>query len=99
TVRTSIKDITTNFLEVIARGIEDIETMYKYNIILSKSDRNEEKELQLINTMLEKQVDGVVFMGGNITEEHTEQFSSAPVPIVLAATYDGTEQMPSVNID
>ncbi|HLR79045.1 MAG TPA: catabolite control protein A [Bacillota bacterium] len=99
TVGAIIPDISSIFFAELARGIEDIATMYKYNIILSNSDRNEEKELQLINTMLEKQVDGIVFMGGNITEEHTEQFSSAPVPIVLAATYDGTEQMPSVNID
>src|SRR5690625_2850618 len=73
--------------------------MYKYNMILSNSDQNKDKELQLINTMLEKQVDGIVFMGGNITEEHVEQFSTASVPVVLAATYDGSGKIPSVNID
>src|SRR5690606_14874494 len=73
--------------------------MYKYNIILSNSDQNKDKELQLINTMLEKQVDGIIFMGGNISEEHVQQFSTASVPVVLAATYDGTDSIPSVNID
>ncbi|HEX6594654.1 MAG TPA: catabolite control protein A [Bacillota bacterium] len=99
TVGAIIPDISSIFFAELARGIEDIATMYKYNIILSNSDRNEEKELQLIDTMLEKQVDGIVFMGGNITEEHMKQFSNAPVPIVLAATYEGTDQIPSVNID
>src|SRR5699024_2792128 len=83
----------------LARGIEDIATMYKYNIILSNSDQNKEKELQLINTMLEKQVDGILFMGGDITAEHVEHFSSSTVPVVLAATYDDTGKIPSVNID
>ena len=99
TVGTIIPDISSIFFSELARGIEDIATMYKYNMILSNSDQNKDKELQLINTMLEKQVDGIVFMGGNITEEHVEQFSTASVPVVLAATYDGSRKIPSVNID
>ncbi len=99
TVGAIIPDISNIFFSELARGIEDIATMYKYNIILSNSDSNKEKELQLINTMLEKQVDGILFMGGNITEEHIQQFKSASVPVVLAATYDSTDVIPSVNID
>jgi len=99
TVGTIIPDISSIFFSELARGIEDIATMYKYNMILSNSDQNKDKELRLINTMLEKQVDGIVFMGGNITEEHVEQFSTASVPVVLAATYDGSGKIPSVNID
>ncbi|WP_042146436.1 catabolite control protein A [Paucisalibacillus sp. EB02] len=99
TVGAIIPDISSIFFAELARGIEDIATMYKYNIILSNSDQNKDKELQLINTMLEKQVDGIIFMGGNISKEHVQQFSTASVPVVLAATYDGTESIPSVNID
>ncbi len=99
TVGAIIPDISSIFFAELARGIEDIATMYKYNMILSNSDQNKEKELQLINTMLEKQVDGIIFMGGNITEEHVQQFTSSSVPVVLAATYDETNTIPSVNID
>ncbi|WP_188456512.1 catabolite control protein A [Virgibacillus oceani] len=99
TVGAIIPDISSIFFAELARGIEDIATMYKYNIILSNSDQNKDKELQLINTMLEKQVDGILFMGGNISEEHVQQFKSASVPVVLAATYDESETIPSVNID
>ncbi|MFC0300926.1 catabolite control protein A [Virgibacillus soli] len=99
TVGAIIPDISSIFFAELARGIEDIATMYKYNIILSNSDENKEKELQLINTMLEKQVDGILFMGGNITEEHAKQFATSSVPVVLAATYDSTNKIPSVNID
>ncbi|UJL45094.1 catabolite control protein A [Virgibacillus sp. NKC19-16] len=99
TVGAIIPDISSIFFAELARGIEDIATMYKYNMILSNSDQNKDKELQLINTMLEKQVDGILFMGGNITEEHVQQFQSSSVPVVLAATYDKSEVIPSVNID
>ncbi|GFZ82538.1 catabolite control protein A [Compostibacillus humi] len=99
TVGAIIPDISSIFFSELARGIEDIATMYKYNIILSNSDQNKDKEIKLINTMLEKQVDGILFMGGKITDEHIQQFNSANVPVVLAATYDDTGQMPTVNID
>lgn len=99
TVGAIIPDISSTFFSELTRGIEDIATMYKYNIILSNSDQNKEKELHLIDTMLEKQVDGIVFMGGEITEEHIQQFKTSRVPVVLAATHDETNELPSVNID
>src|SRR5699024_5847107 len=99
TVGVIIPDIANIFFAELARGIEDIATMYKYNIILSNSDQNKEKELKLINNMLEKQVDGILFMGGNVTEEHVNQFTTSSVPVVLAAAYDETGKTPSVNID
>ncbi|WLR50244.1 catabolite control protein A [Bacillus tianshenii] len=99
TVGVIIPDISSIFFAELARGIEDIATMYKYNIILSNSDQNKEKELHLLNTMLGKQVDGIVFMGGKITEEHVEEFKKSPVPIVLAATMEENNEVPSVNID
>ena len=99
TVGVIIPDISNIFYAELARGIEDIATMYKYNIILSNSDQNTNKELHLLNTMLGKQVDGIVFMGGNITSAHVEEFKRSPVPIVLAGSMESTGEIPSVNID
>jgi len=99
TVGVVIPDISSFVFAELARGIEDIATMYKYNIILSSSDQNKDKELHLLNTMLGKQVDGIVFMGGNITDEHVEEFKKSPVPIVLAGSIEESGTVPSVNID
>ncbi|TMW71750.1 catabolite control protein A [Alteribacter natronophilus] len=99
TVGVIIPDISSIFFAELARGIEDIATMYKYNIILCNSDQNKEKEIHLINTLLEKQVDGLIFMGGEITEDHVQQFKQSPVPVVLSATIDEDKALPSVNID
>lgn len=99
TVGVIIPDISNIFYAELARGIEDIATMYKYNIILSNSDQNTEKELHLLNTMLGKQVDGILFLGGHISEEHVQEFERSPVPIVLAGAVEETNKVPSVNID
>ncbi|GGE19881.1 catabolite control protein A [Marinithermofilum abyssi] len=97
TVGVVIPDISSAFYAELTRGIEDIANMYHYNIILCNSDLKKNKELQLIDALLEKQVDGLLFMGGEVTEEHREVFAGASVPVVLAATHD--EERPYVTID
>lgn len=99
TVGVIIPDISNMVFAELARGIEDIATMYNYNIILSNSDQNDDKELRLLNTMLGKQVDGLVFMSGNITDELLSEFEKSPVPIVLAGSIEDSGKIPSVNID
>jgi LacI family transcriptional regulator len=99
TVGVVIPDISNAFYAELTRGIEDIATMYHYNIILSNSDLQKDRELQLIETLLEKQVDGLLFLGGEITEAHREIFSATPVPVVLAASRDEKKELPYVTID
>jgi LacI family transcriptional regulator len=99
TVGVIIPDISSVYFSELARGIEDIATMYKYNIILCNSDQNKDKEIRLLQTLLGKQVDGIVFMGGKIDQEHIEEFKQSNVPIVLASTVDEQQEIPSVNID
>ena len=99
TVGVIIPDIANAFYAELARGIEDIASMYKYNIILCNSDKQPKKELTLIETLLEKQVDGLLFMGPRVTDEHLDLFRTASVPVVLATTIDPGCQLPSVNID
>lgn len=99
TVGVVIPDISNSIFAEIARGIEDIANMYHYNIILCNADKKKEKEIRVINTLLEKQVDGLLFMGGTVTEDHIQAFQSAAVPIVLCATTDENRAIPSVDID
>ncbi|SCW39312.1 transcriptional regulator, LacI family [Paenibacillus tianmuensis] len=99
TVGVVIPDISNSIFSEVARGIEDIANMYHYNIILSNADKKKEKEIRVINTLLEKQVDGLLFMGGAITEEHIQAFNTSSVPVVLCATADEQRTIPSVDID
>nr|WP_106780459.1 catabolite control protein A [Lysinibacillus timonensis] len=99
TVGVIIPDISNNIYAEAARGIEDIATMYSYNIILANSDQNEEKELTLLDTMLGKQVDGIVMMSDAVTERLQQSMEHSPVPIVLAGSVDESNKFPSVNID
>ncbi len=99
TVGVIIPDVTNMYFSSLARGIDDVALMYKYNIILANSDSNSEREIQVLNTLLSKQVDGIIFMGNEITDELREEFKRTKTPIVLAGSVDEANINPSVNID
>ncbi len=99
TVGVIIPDVSNMFFASLARGIDDIATMYKYNIILANSDGETQKEVNVLNNLLAKQVDGVIFMGHRITDEVRAEFSRSKTPIVLAGSIDPDAQVGSVNID
>lgn len=99
TVGVVIPDISNSVFAEVARGVEDIANMYHYNIILCNADKKKDKEIRVINALLEKQVDGLLFMGGVVTQDHLEAFRSSSVPVVLCGTVSEEEPLPSVDID
>lgn len=99
TIGVIIPDVSNMFFSSLARGIDDVATMYKYNIILANSDGDSAKEVQVLNNLLAKQVDGIIFMGHRITDEVRAEFSRSKTPVVLAGSIDPDEQVGSVNID
>ena len=99
TVGVVIPNITSSYFATLAKGIDDIAEMYKYNIVLANSDEDDDKEVSVVNTLLSKQVDGIIFMGYHLTEKIRSEFSRSRTPVVLAGTVDVEHQLPSVNID
>ncbi|AYW48879.1 catabolite control protein A [Tetragenococcus osmophilus] len=99
TIGVIIPDVSNMFFSSLARGIDDVATMYKYNIILANSDGDSAKEVQVLNNLLAKQVDGIIFMGHRITDEVRAEFSRSKTSVVLAGSIDPDEQVGSVNID
>ena len=99
TIGVVIPNITNTYFSTLAKGIDDIAEMYKYNIVLANSDEDDEKEVAVVNTLFSKQVDGIIFMGHHLTEKIRSEFSRSRTPVVLAGTVDVEHQLPSVNID
>lgn len=99
TVGVVIPNIANSYFATLAKGIDDIASMYKYNIVLAFSDENDDHEVAVINSLFAKQVDGIIFMGYHLTEKIRAEFSRTRTPIVLAGTVDLENQLPSVNID
>lgn len=99
TVGVIIPDISNVYYSQLARGLEDIATMYKYHSIISNSDNDPEKEKEIFNNLLSKQVDGIIFFGGTISEEIKELINQSSVPVVVSGTNGKDDHIASVNID
>lgn len=99
TVGVIIPDISNVYYSQLARGLEDIATMYKYHSIISNSDNDPSKEKEIFNNLLSKQVDGIIFLGGTISEEIKDLINKSSVPVVVSGTNGKDEGISSVNID
>lgn len=99
TVGVIIPDISNVYYSQLARGLEDIATMYKYHSIISNSDNDPEKEKEIFNNLLSKQVDGIIFLGGTISEEIKSLINQSSVPVVVSGTDGKDDHIASVNID
>ncbi|EHJ08303.1 catabolite control protein A [Staphylococcus simiae] len=99
TVGVIIPDISNIYYSQLARGLEDIATMYKYHSIISNSDNDPNKEKEIFNNLLSKQVDGIIFLGGTISDDMKEMINQSSVPVVVSGTNGKDVDIASVNID
>lgn len=99
TVGVIIPDVTNLYFSSLARGIDDVASMYNYNIILANSDGDTSKEIKVLNTILAQQVDGVIFMGHHLTDEVRREIDLTDTPVVLAGTIDDKDELPTIVID
>ena len=99
TVGVIIPDVTNMYFSSLARGIDDIASMYNYNIILANSDGDSDKEIRVLNTVLAQQVDGVIFMGHQLSAKVRREIELTDTPVVLAATLDEKDELPNITID
>lgn len=99
TVGVIIPDVTNLYFSSLARGIDDVASMYNYNIILANSDGDTSKEIKVLNTILAQQVDGVIFMGHHLSDEVRREIDLTDTPVVLAGTLDEKNELPTIVID
>lgn len=99
TVGVIIPNITNIFFSALARGIDDIAAMYKYDIILANADESVDKEINVFNNLLAKQVDGIIYMGYNVDDEIKDLIKSKRTPVVIAGIVAEDPELYTVSID
>ncbi|ACL70307.1 LacI family DNA-binding transcriptional regulator [Halothermothrix orenii] len=87
-----------NFAEMI-KGIEQVADENNFDIILSSSGANVDKELEIFDVFIEKQLDGIIFSGVFFTDRHKEFFNKYNIPtVIVGQNFPGVE-LPSVTIN
>ena len=94
-----VPDIANVFFSRIARKIEDIANKAGYNLIISSSDENTERELQLIRKFTERQVDGLIVATTQPDKTELTQLIRDGIPVVLIDRSLGIKEMDYIGVD
>lgn len=83
TIGMIVPDSSNPFFSEIARHIEDYCFEQGYSVILCNSDGDLDKELFYANVLVEKQVDGILFVAVGLSEDNILKLNSQSIPIML----------------
>lgn len=83
TIGLLIPDIRNPFFTDISRGAEDFARREGYNIIFCSTDEDYERELECIEMLVEKMVDGIIFAPSSNTSNKEDNYNRLEIPMVL----------------
>ena len=78
-----ITDVTNPFWTTVARGAEDAAQISGFNLILCNTDESETKQDQYLETLIQKQVDGILLVPARDKISQSELFRQQEIPIVV----------------
>lgn len=87
TIGLIVADISNPFFGNIARTIEDEAKRNNYTVIFGSSDENLDKSGDLISVLLNRQVDGLILIPTEGSEQQIKQLRKQQVPFVLMDRY------------
>jgi LacI family transcriptional regulator len=94
TIGIILPDNANPYFADVVRGIEDTSFDQGYSVVLCNSDNDLDKEHLYTNVLIEKQVDGIIFVAAGLSEENIKNLQKRGVPSVLV-----DRQVPGVQID
>lgn len=83
TIGVILPDSTNPYFAEVVRGIEDTSFDQGYSVILCNSDNDLDKERHYTNVLVEKQVDGIIFVAAGLSSENIYALQVRGVPLVL----------------
>ncbi|AOY74527.1 LacI family DNA-binding transcriptional regulator [Clostridium formicaceticum] len=78
-----IPDIRNPIFPALARGVEDTARSNGFNVIFSNSDENIENEINSVNMLKNRWVDGFIFATASLDCQHIHQLREENIPVVL----------------
>lgn len=83
TIGLIVADIANPFFGQLARIVEDEAGKFNYTVIIGSSDENSTKSASLIDTLLDRQVDGFIIVPSEGCDEEIKTLVQREVPVVL----------------
>ncbi|WP_262122211.1 LacI family DNA-binding transcriptional regulator [Anaerococcus sp. Marseille-Q5996] len=94
-----VEDIGIEYMAQLIRGIEEIGRVYNYDILLQSSYGIEEALNNSIDFLATKQVEGLIIITENLTDETLIKLRETRVPFILLDKYHAYKNLNTVKID
>lgn len=84
TIGVILPNLGEEFFSVAINGIEDVATKNQYTVLIGQSHDDEEREIQIADTMRKHRVDGIIVSLAKTTKSysHFEQLKKYNIPLV-----------------
>lgn len=97
-----LTDLKSGFDTEIVRGIESEAGKKNYSIFLTNTNKERSRMISCIENFVEKNVDGIIIIGGEITEEFYADIRQFHIPLITVScesNIEPEEQYASIAID
>jgi len=94
-----IPDVSNPIFSQLVKGMEEVSSEQGYNILLCNSYLNHDKEMEYLEILSDKEVDGIVFLTTKETKAHSDFFNEYKKPVVTVDRSFKNIDIPSVSID
>jgi LacI family transcriptional regulator len=94
TIALVLTDITNPFFTTVARGVEDATSENGFSVMFCNTDESEAEEAENLNTLLQKQVDGVLLVPAGSSNESVTYLQERSIPVVVL-----DRRVPNVIVD
>lgn len=99
TIGLMVPDILNPFFPELARSIEDAANEYGYTVMLCNTDNDSMKEQKYIDTLIQKQVDGIIISSYTIEPEHLKGLQKQSIPVVLMDNVFSSDSVVSLTVE
>ena len=99
TIGLIVTDIENPYFPLIVRAVEDAARQRDYSVILANGKRDVSREIQSLELLAGRQVDGLLIASTALTEHHRSWIDERPCPVVIINGGSYTADVPAVLSD
>lgn len=99
TIGLIVTDIENPYFPQLVSGVEDAARERGYSVLLADGRRDPERELESLDLLGEREVDGLIIASSAVTMRHQQRIREVPCPVVIINSESTVPAVPAVVSD
>ncbi|MCY9693594.1 LacI family DNA-binding transcriptional regulator [Paenibacillus alginolyticus] len=99
TIGVIVPDISNSYFSEVIKGIENIAYSKKYKVVICDTENNEEKELEFLNLLTTRTIDGVIMVAPMLANEVILQIADNGYAIGIVGKQIDHDRIPCIVTD